>query len=475
MSNDLPSKSDFSEWYNEILRMAEITDVRYPVKGLYAWFPFGYELKKNVYELLKNLHFERGHSEVQFPLLIPKGKLMKEAEHVASFEEEVFWVDRAGKKKLDEPLALRPTSETSIYPLVKEWIRSHTDLPYKLFQVVNTFRYETKHTRPLIREREINDFKEAHTFHRNWEKAEEQIEEASEIYDSFFNELGVPFVVTKRPEWDKFPGADYTIAYDTIMPDGKALQIGTMHNLGSNFAETFDIEFENEEGEMQNVHQTCYGISSRCVASLISVHGDDKGLVLPPEFSPTQVVIIPILFSDSVKEEILEKCDEIKRELEEENVDVKLDDSDKRPGNKFYKWELKGVPLRIEIGPNDIENDQCVLVRRDNGEKIEVDLDSTKGKVLNLFEDIKQNLKDKAKQKMTSKTSMVNSVREGEKKLKEGGLIEFSWCNNKDCGKKLEDKLDADLLGSKLDEEPDKKCINCDKEGEKVAVMAKTY
>ncbi|PTD94915.1 proline--tRNA ligase, partial [archaeon SCG-AAA382B04] len=223
-----PSKSNFSEWYNEIIRMAEITDVRYPVKGLYAWFPFGYELKKNVYGLLKDLHLQKNHSEVQFPLLIPRVQLMKEAEHVASFEDEVFWVDRAGQKELDEPLALRPTSETSIYPLAKEWIRAHTDLPLKLFQVVNTFRYETKHTRPLIREREISNFKEAHTFHKSWENAEKQIDEASDIYKSFFDRLGIPYLITKRPEWDKFPGAEYTLAFDTLMPDGKALQIGTI-------------------------------------------------------------------------------------------------------------------------------------------------------------------------------------------------------------------------------------------------------
>lgn len=475
MSDELPQKSEFSKWYNEILKMAEIIDVRYPVKGLYTWFPFGYELNKKVYDFLKKLHLEKNHHEVQFPLLIPKVQLMKEAEHVASFEDEVFWVDRVGERQLDEPLALRPTSETSIYPLAKKWIRSHTDLPYKLFQVVNTFRYETKHTRPLIREREISNFKEAHTFHESWEDAENQIEEARSIYESFFDELGVPYLVTKRPEWDKFPGADYTIAFDTLMPDGRALQIGTIHNLGTNFAKTFDVEFENRKGEIENVNQTSYGISGRCIASLISVHGDDNGLVIPPKFSPTQVVIVPILFSDSKKKEILEKCEKIRKKLSQQGIRVELDDSDKRPGTKFYKWELKGVPVRIEIGPRDIKDDKCVLVRRDTGDKLDVDLDSTAERVFDMFNEIEMNLKKTGKQAMDNKIFEVSSLREGKRKLEGGGFIEFSWCDRQECGKEIEDELDADLLGSKLDESTENECIRCGEKGEKVGVVAKTY
>ncbi len=476
MSDDLPNKSEFSNWYNEILRMAKIIDVRYPVKGLYVWFPFGQKIKKNVYSKLKDLHTKKSHHEVQFPLLIPKTELMKEAEHVASFEDEVFWVNNAGKKELDEPLALRPTSETSIYPIVKEWIRSHTDLPLKLFQVVNTFRYETKHTRPLIREREISNFKEAHTFHESKESAENQIKEAMNIYNEFFDDLGVPYIVTKRPEWDKFPGAEYTIAYDTLMPDGKTLQIGTIHYLGTNFSKTFDVDFEGASGESKLVHQTSYGISGRCIASLISVHGDDNGLVIPPKYSPIQVVIVPILFSDSEKEEILTKCNEIKNKLIKEGFDVELDNSNKRPGEKFNKWELKGVPLRVEIGPRDIEEQKCVLVRRDNGEKTETGYDEVVNKIKGLFEDIDSGLRKRAEEEMNKKIFEIDSIEEGIQKMKkEGGLLEFDYCNTKNCGKEIEDSLNADLLGTKLNRDLDSSCINCGDKATKKAVVAKTY
>ena len=229
----LPTKKDFSEWYSELLQAAEIMDVRYPVKGLYVWHPFGFTIRKNVYNIIREL-LDREHIETMFPLLIPEHEFMKEAEHIKGFEDEVYWVTHGGTTPLDVKLALRPTSETAIYPMYKLWVRSHADLPLKLYQVVNTFRYETKHTRPLIRLREITSFKEAHTVHATWEEASEQVEEAIRIYTEFYRRLAVPVLASKRPDWDKFPGADYTIAVDALMPDGKTLQVGTAHHLGNN-------------------------------------------------------------------------------------------------------------------------------------------------------------------------------------------------------------------------------------------------
>ncbi|MBE0522517.1 MAG: proline--tRNA ligase, partial [Candidatus Methanoperedenaceae archaeon] len=342
-AESLPLKSKFSEWYNELLYFAEIMDVRYPVKGLYVWFPFGFDIRKRTYAIMREL-LDKDHQETMFPLLIPENEFMKEAEHIKGFENEVYWVTHGGLTELDMKLALRPTSETAIYPMYKVWVRSHADLPLKLYQIVNTFRYETKHTRPLIRLREITSFKEAHTVHTDWEEAAKQVEEAIRIYQEFYRRLAIPTIASKRPDWDKFPGADYTTAVDVLMPDGKTLQSGTAHHLADNFAKTFDIKYEDINGEQQYAHQTCYGVSERSIAALISVHGDDKGLVLPPEVAPTQVVIIPILFGKS--DEISKACSDVVDTLRENGIRLVLDDGDERPGAKYYKWEMKGVPLR---------------------------------------------------------------------------------------------------------------------------------
>ncbi|MCE5298866.1 MAG: proline--tRNA ligase, partial [Methanoregulaceae archaeon] len=273
----LPQKDDFSGWYNELLWRAEIMDVRYPVKGLYVWYPFGFALRRNVYGELRAL-LDCDHQEALFPLLIPETEFAKEAEHIKGFEEEVYWVTHGGTSPLEVKLALRPTSECAIYPMYHLWVRSHADLPLRIYQIVNTFRYETKHTRPLIRLREITSFKEAHTVHATWEDAERQVHAAIALYRTFYETLCVPVIVSKRPDWDKFPGADYTIAVDTIMPDGRTLQIGTVHHLGDHFSKTFSITYEDLNGEQQFAQQTCYGISERCIAALISMHGDEKGL-----------------------------------------------------------------------------------------------------------------------------------------------------------------------------------------------------
>ena len=232
--------SEFSEWFHNILEEAEIIDTRYPIKGMHVWQPQGFQIRKHTLNLIREI-LDEDHEEVLFPLLIPEDELAKEAIHVKGFEDEVYWITHGGLTPLKKKLALRPTSETAMYPLFALWVRSHSDLPKRFYQVVNTFRYETKHTRPLIRVREITTFKEAHTIHADQMDADKQVEQAIQIYSKFFEGLGVPYVVTRRPDWDKFPGADYTMAFDTLMPDGKTLQIGTVHNLGQTFARTFEI------------------------------------------------------------------------------------------------------------------------------------------------------------------------------------------------------------------------------------------
>ena len=381
----LPLKEDFSAWYNDLLWRAEIMDVRYPVKGLYVWFPYGFALRKYVYQRLRDI-LDRDHQETLFPLLIPEQEFMKEAEHIKGFEEEVYWVTHGGTTPLEVKLALRPTSETAIYPMYALWVRSHADLPIKYYQIVNTFRYETKQTRPLIRLREITSFKEAHTVHATWEEAEEQVEDAIRLYREFYDGLCIPTLVSKRPDWDKFPGADYTIAVDAIMPNGKTLQIGTVHHLGDHFSRTFNITYEDKNGEQKLAQQTCYGISERSIAALISIHGDDKGLILPPAVATLQAVIVPITIGKR-HADVMAAAQKLKTDLTAAGFRVKLDTRDMRPGAKYYWWELRGVPLRLELGPRDLDAGKVMAVKR-TGEKTSIDLASVKAGVTHVFDEI---------------------------------------------------------------------------------------
>ncbi len=469
----LPSKSNFSEWYNELLLMGEIMDVRYPVKGLYVWFPFGFEVRKRTYAIIREL-LDKDHKEALFPLLIPETEFMKEAEHIKGFENEVYWVTHGGKNELDVKLALRPTSETAIYPMYKVWVRSHADLPIKIYQIVNTFRYETKHTRPLIRLREITSFKEAHTVHATWDEAAAQVEEATRIYQEFYRRLAIPTIVSKRPDWDKFPGADYTMAVDTLMPDSKTLQIGTAHHLASNFAKTFDIKYEDLNGEQQYAHQTCYGVSERSIATLISIHGDDRGLVFPPEVAPTQVVIIPILFGKS--DEITKACREVAERLREKGIRVALDESDERPGAKYYRWEMKGVPLRVEIGPRDLKNNVATIVRRDSGSKENIPLDNIAEEIQKRFEVIRESLLEKAKTSLEERIFDCSTLEQVKEKIPLG-ITRIAWCGERECGLAMEEAVGAGILGIPEGElgRGAGKCPVCGKGTENMAIMAKTY
>ncbi len=476
----LPPKQNFSEWFHEIIQQAEIMDIRYPVKGLYVWCPFGFKIRQLVYSKLREL-LDRDHDEVYFPALIPETELGKEGEHIKGFEDEVFWVTHGGLEPLDVKLALRPTSETAMYPIFKLWIRSHADLPLKVYQIVNTFRYETKHTRPLIRLREITSFKEAHTAHRSYEEAEEQVKEAVKLYKEFYDFLAIPYLIFRRPDWDKFPGADYTIAFDTIMPDGRTLQIGTVHHLADNFARTFDIKYETPDGDHAYVHQTCYGISERCIASLISIHGDDLGLILPFEVAPVQIVIIPILYKgrEAQVEELSRKLFE---KLKDYGYRVLLDDSDERPGAKYYKWELKGVPVRFEIGPKEAETGTVVISFRDEKKKFSLSFEEiTKEKIEEWAKELKQRLRNRAIEMAKSKIKFFDNLDDLANWIEQRGVGFVYLCSSTECGEVVEENTKGSVLG-RFEELPDwlegfeykGKCIVCGGEGYLTGV-AKTY
>ncbi len=465
-------KKNFSSWLNDIIDRAQILDIRYPIKGTYVWYPYGFKLRGHILRILRGLLDETGHEEALFPLLVPEEEFMKEALHVKGFEDEVYWVTHGGLQELNVKLAIRPTSETAIYPIYKLWVRSHADMPIKIYQVVNAFRYETKSTRPLIRLREITTFKEAHTVHSTYSEAEQQVQEALAIYRKFFDLLAIPYMISKRPEWDKFPGADYTMAFDTILPDGKTLQIGTVHNLGTNFSKTFEITFENLEGEQEYAYQTCYGISDRAIASHIAIHGDDKGLCLIPEVAPIQCVIVPIIFKDS-ETTVMKAVEKVAKDLD--GVRTHVDRSDSTPGNKFYHWEMKGVPLRIEIGPRDVEKRTAVLSRRDTGEKNTVPLDKIRSKVTKTLNDISVHMRKEAKNMLSSQITEAETIEQASEALaKKGGIVKVSWCGEKGCGMQIEEILNATLLGTTA-ETTGTNCVNCKKEPGNILLISKSY
>ncbi|MCP4761787.1 MAG: proline--tRNA ligase [archaeon] len=450
LGKKLPSREEnFTDWLNEVILRTEFVDYRYNLKGCGVWRGYGFKLRKNVNQILRDLHDNTDipHEEHLFPLLVPEDQFMKEAEHVKGFEEEVYWVTHGGTKPLDVKLALRPTSETVMYPMYAKWIRSHQDLPLKAYQIVSTFRYEGKNTRPFIRVREIMNFKEAHTVHSSAKNAENQILEALYIYRTFFESLGLSYIINNRPKWDTFPGADYTIAFDIIFPGRhRALQVGTVHNLGQTFAKTFNITFENLNKENEYGYQTCYGISERAIASVVGMHGDDKGMSFPPNIAPIQIVIIPILFKESAEEKILKECKKIQDKLKVNGFRVDFDDRKIKPGSKFYHWEEKGVPLRLEIGPKDLEKKQVVLVRRDNKEKIFVPSDEKvlTDKINEIFDLIFENMKKKVAEHTKNCMFRTDDMDEALEFVEsDKGVVEIPFCGSEECAGELEKRVEG--------------------------------
>ncbi len=468
----------FGTWFRHVLIDAGIADYRYPIKGCGVWMPYGFKIRKYGLQILRNLLDGTGHDEVLFPLLIPETSLQKEAAHVKSFEEECFWITRGGLKQLDIKLALRPTSETVIGPMLKLWIRSHADLPKKMYQIVNIFRYETKTTRPLIRVREVSTFKEAHTVHATFQESEAQVKEATEVYKKFFDELCVPYCISRRPEWDKFAGALYSDGFDTILPDGRTLQFGTVHNLGQNFAKAFDVTYQTKDEKREYVWQTCYGISERWLAAVLGVHGDDNGAVLPPEIAPVQVVIIPIHHKERM-EKIYETCVKVGEKLKTACVRVEIDLREElTPGSKFFDWELKGVPIRVEIGPRDVEKGETIIVRRDTFEKTSVKLDELTDHIEMLMKKIAEEMREKAWKWMKEHIHKTDNLDEVKQLLKNrAGIVEVPWCGETNCGLKMEEEINGKVLGIPMDEKEKASgnCIVCGKKAQKVVRVAVAY
>ncbi|MHA1114931.1 MAG: proline--tRNA ligase [Candidatus Heimdallarchaeaceae archaeon] len=467
----------FMAWYLDVIRRAEIVDTRTGVKGANVLMSNGYEIWKRMQNILDEKFYGTNHKTMIFPLLIPEKFLMMEKEHFEGFVPEVALVTHAGEKKLEENYALRPTSETIMYHLYSQWIRSYTDLPLKVNQWCNIIRIDTKDTRPLLRDREFH-WTEAHTCHETAEEAEEQVKESMWIYSTFFDECCLPYLVLKRPKHDTFPGAEYSVAYDCPLPDGKSLQIGTTHNLAQGFSKVFKIKFQKADGSHDFAYQTCYGLSTRVIAAVIGVHGDDRGLILPPYLAPTQIAIIPIIFKGK-EEKVKKTSKEIYEKIKSSGIRVILDDGPKTSGWKFNEYELRGVPLRIEVGPRDVEKGSVIIVRRDTKEKIEVKNEDIIEEIQKLFEAITTELKQRAKTLLEKSVSTIETLEEIEEKFntKKPGFIRTNWCGNKKCAEYVKENFRANILGTKYGEleQVFGDCPVCGDKAKYVVYLSRTY
>jgi len=458
---------DFSEWYNEIVERANLTDKRYPIKGMNVWTPYGWKIMQAIDSHIRQEFDATNHQEVCFPLLIPEDQFAKEKEHIKGFDTEVFWVTHAGLNPLDVKLLLRPTSETAMYPIFALWVRSHADLPLKTYQIVNTFRYETKQTRAFIRVREIHFF-ESHTCHADFEDAERQVKEDYDILRLLAKKWCIPYKLLKRTNWDKFPGAFYTVGIDTLLPDGRSLQLGSIHQYMENFSKPYEIKYEDEKGGHRYVHQTTFGMSERLVGAVVAIHGDDKGLVLPPDVATNQVVIVPVLAKGET-EKVSAAARELHGEVKAAGVKVSIDERDLRPGVKYYDWELKGVPLRLELGKRDIEKGVVTFVRRDTGEKILKDRKNVAAEVKDMLALITKDMIARASKEMESGTVTVDSLDNLPEKM-----IRVGWCGGDDCGHEMETLSDMNILGTPVDDEHfSGSCVVCGKPTKSPVYLAK--
>ena len=464
-------ESDFPQWYTDVVLKTKLVDYG-PVKGTMVIRPYGYAIWENIQKLLDQRFKKTGVENIYMPMFIPESLLNKEKDHVEGFAPEVAWVTHGGSEPLTERLCVRPTSETLFCEHYANIIRSYRDLPKLYNQWCSVVRWE-KTTRPFLRSREFL-WQEGHTMHATAEDAENETLQMLNVYADFFEkDLGIPVLKGKKTDKEKFAGAEATYTVEALMHDGKALQGGTSHNFGNGFAKAFDIQYLDKDNTLKYCYQTSWGVSTRIIGAIIMTHGDNNGLVLPPQVAPIQVVVIPCA---QHKPGVIEKATEV---MERVNnfARAKIDISDNSPGWKYAEYEMKGVPLRLEIGPRDIENNQCVLVRRDNREKIFVSLDELETKIPEILADITAGLYNKAQENRKNRTYTETELDSFIKTAAEkSGYIKAHWCGDLECELKLKELADVTSRCMPLDEQgTEGKCVCCGKKTDKLVYWGKAY
>ncbi len=473
---------DFSNWFTEINKRAELSDQRYGVKGLVVFRAWATVTLKIMYRLLEEDLERHGHLPVIFPALVPESNLVKEAEHVEGFAPEVFWCTRAGADNVfEEPLALRPTSESAMYPMYALWIRSWRDLPFKRYQSVAIWRYDTKMTRPFLRGREFY-WIEAHNVFATAKEAEDQVLEDLAITKNFVEgHLAIPIIVLKRPQWDKFPGAVYTVAGESILPNGRFIQNSTSHMLGDNFAKAYGVKYVDENEVEQFAQQTCFGPGlSRMYGALIIMHGDDDGLILPFKLAPVQIVIIPIP-KKGAKKTVQKRCLELEEILRKAGFRVHFDNTEKRPGDKYYYWEMRGVPLRLEIGNREVQENTATIFRRDIRTREAILVDELVKMIRKTGKAVTQELWRRAKEHFEKSFQDAETFEEICQIIDQNNAARINFCtiemNGLACAEKIKDATGADIRGVRLDkdEKPWGPCSICGEPATVVAYVGKQY
>jgi prolyl-tRNA synthetase len=479
---DIDKEKNFPDWFGEICKVAELADIRYGVKGFTPFPPWSLMSMNLMFNVLEDVLQRKGHLPMLFPTVIPESNLTKEADHVEGFTPQVFWIENTGDgEKLEERLALRPTSETAIYPMYSLWVRSWRDLPLKRYQRCSVFRSEIKSTRPFLRGREFL-WIESHNVFATHEEAKAQVmEDLETTKEAVTDNFGLPVMVFRRTQWDKFPGGLNTYAADTLMPDGKVIQLPSTHDLGDNFAKAFDVKYLNEANETIYAYQTCYGPAvSRIYGALISIHGDNKGLRLPFGIAPYQVVIIPI-FKGKDSDHVMKYCQDIEKKLKKAGFRVYLDSTDATPGWKYNFWEMKGVPIRLEAGPRDIKQNKVVLFRRDSMKRETVDLKSLTKRIAGLGKEIDKNLLSIAESKFEGLVVDADTMSAVADALENGKIARVPFCTTEmeglACAEEVKDRTGGEIRGTRIDvdEKPEGVCAVCGKVATEIVYVARSY
>jgi prolyl-tRNA synthetase len=469
---ELPPKSNFIKWYNSVLKLADIADKRYPIKGTFVWLPYGVKLMRNIKEHWDKLFQESGISEILVPLFVSRKNAEANKKWYEGFQKNLYSaVLPTGKSQF----ILRPTGEPAMYPLFSLWIKDY-GLPLRVYETVSSYRYESRTTHTLIRDREITFWYEIHTAHKTKKESEEEAQTHLEIIRKIWKYLSIPPIVVNKPPYEVFPGAVGAIEAYTILPDGRLLENGSINILGQAYSRIYDITYMDEEGKKQYVWQICTGNGARYLAAVIALHGDDRGLCLPPTIAPVQCIIVPIMQKKS-KQEVEAECLKLKEKLREAGIRVEIDLRENiTPGEKFYQWEIKGVPVRIEMGPREIQKKCLTVFRRDLLTRETVESDKIIEYLNGLMSDIGATLENRVKKLFDSKVKDFDTIEDAFKWVRKGGVAKVSWCGEQPCYERIcETEQAIEAIGTLLETEKKHECIVCKKETTNRTLVSKIY